>query len=72
MPIRRFRDAADMPGPPRHDPSDPALWSRIAGWMALSKRLSPRSFPPGVFKNRTMEEANRRREDWRARERQKT
>lgn len=65
MSVRRYRDVSEMPGPSKMDPEDPRLWARIGAWMALSKRLSPRRWPPGVYRNRTIEEANRRRESWR-------
>ena len=65
MPVRKYRDVSEMPGPPKVDPNDPRLWRRIAAWMALSNRLSRRRWPPGVYKNRTIEEANRRRDSWR-------
>ena len=64
MPVRRYRDGSEMPGPARVDPREPGLWDRIGAWMALSNRLSPRQWPPGVYKNKTIEEANRRRESW--------
>ena len=65
MPIAKFRDVSEMPGPARIDPTGPHLWRKIAAWMGLSRRLAPRHWPPGVYKNRTMDEANRRRESWR-------
>jgi hypothetical protein len=65
MPVRRYRDVSEMPGPQRVDPKGPELWRHIAAWMALSSRLSGRRWPPGVYKNRSIEEANRRRDSWR-------
>ena len=70
MSVRRFRDVAEMPGPRTYDSKDPALWRRITSWMALSSRLTRPAFPRGVHKNRTIQEANRRREDWRIRARE--
>jgi hypothetical protein len=32
--------------------------------MALARRLSPHRWPPGLYKNRTIEEANARRLAW--------
>ena len=66
MSVRKFRDVADMPGPPRYDRGDPRLWRSVAAWMGLANRLSGRRWPPGVFKDRSIEDANRRREAWQA------
>ncbi len=65
MPVRKFRDVSEIPPPAKLDPVGPQLWERIADWMALSARLSPNRWPPGIYKNRTIEEANRRRQSWR-------
>ncbi len=65
MPVRRYRDVSEMPGPVKLDRKDPNLWRHIAAWMELSNSLSPRRWPPGVYRNQTVEEANRRRESWR-------
>ncbi|HEX3694701.1 MAG TPA: hypothetical protein VH374_04860 [Polyangia bacterium] len=70
MPIRKFRDVSEMPAPDRTDPKDPQLWRRVTRWMALSLRLARRRWPPGVYRNRTIEEANLRREGWQSQSRQ--
>jgi hypothetical protein len=71
MPVRKFHDVSEMPGPSRIDPKAPGLWNRIAGWLALSARLARQRGlpPPGVHKNRTVEEAAHRRESWQMRSR---
>ena len=64
MPIRKFREGEDArpawTGPPGH----PDLIRRIRAVWAIAARLAPSNFPRGVRKYRTMEEANREREEW--------
>jgi hypothetical protein len=62
MPIKKFRSVVDMP-PPLPPPPE-ARWRRITELWALSSRLHRTRFPAGVHKNRTIEEANRRRAAW--------
>jgi hypothetical protein len=62
MPVRKFRDVGSMPGAQPHRPDDPLLWRHITSLWSLSSRLSPRRLPPGVYKSRSLEEANRRRQ----------
>jgi hypothetical protein len=64
MGVRRFRDASEMPPAPRVAATGRELWRRIAAWMTTSRRLAPRRWPPGLYRNRTIEEANARREAW--------
>jgi hypothetical protein len=66
MPLRKFHSVEEMPGPTWHDPSDPELWRRITDLWAFSDRLCCRRLPPGVHRNRSMEELNRRRAAWEA------
>ena len=42
------------------------LWKAIATDWELSERLCPPRLPPGVFKHRTIEDANRQTEAWEA------
>jgi hypothetical protein len=62
MPVRKFRRVQDMPGPEPRSADDPLLWVATAELWSLSSRLCPRTFPAGVYKSRSPEEANRRRE----------
>jgi hypothetical protein len=59
MPVLRFRDVAEMPVPPRGDPSDPATYARIKELWRFADRL-PRLYPPGVQRYRSVEERTRR------------
>ena len=68
MPVRKFRSIEDMP-PPWHDSSDPDNLRRVAG-LAGFLRLADAGVPvrarlaPGVYRFRTIQEANAARGDW--------
>jgi hypothetical protein len=64
--VRRLRDLADAEESAWCDPRDPALWRRIATVWQLSARLAPRRFPPGVYKHRSIDDANRLAALWEA------
>ena len=66
MPVRRFRCIEETESAVWHDRDDPALWRAIATAWALADRLARPRFPPGVYKNRSIEEANARVESWEA------
>lgn len=62
MPVQRYRDVADMPPPSRGDPKDPATYARIRElWHASMSRMPP-LFAPGVYRYRSVEEADAARE----------
>ena len=63
MPVRKFRSVEEMNTPAR-EPADPHLAAAIADVWALGDRIFPRRFPPGVYKHRSIEEANAQRERW--------
>ena len=64
MPVRKLRQL------PEHDDSvwlpmdDPRLGTTIKGVWSLAGRLCPARFPPGVYKHRSIEDANRQVEAW--------
>lgn len=62
MPVFKYRRVEDMPPPPKAEPTD--AWKRISDIWALSDRLSPRRYPHGVFRFRSIDEANRQRDEW--------
>ncbi len=61
MPVWKYRDVSLMPPPPRPTREEDlvrrlrALWRRAA-------RFAPTGYPPGVYKFRTIEEAQAARE----------
>ena len=70
MPVRRLSSLDDAEDTAWRDPDGPLLWSAIRAVWDLSIRLSPRRFPPGVYKHKSIEDANRATEAW-ERERKK-
>ncbi len=64
MPVRKFRDVADMEGNTWREPGDPRLFEAIrATWDFARRTLEPR-FPPGVHKHRSIQDAEAERERW--------
>lgn len=65
MPVRKFRSVEEMPGNVRYEPGSPELFRAIRALWEFSARVFPRHFPPGVYKHRSIEDAQRQREIWR-------
>ena len=64
MPVRKYRSVEEMDGNTWREPGDPALFRAIkATWEFAERTLQPR-FPPGVYKHRSIEEADKVREAW--------
>ena len=64
MPVKKFRDVREMEGNSWHDPADPRLFEAIrAVWKLAARSTRPR-FPPGVYKHRTIEQANDNQQNW--------
>jgi hypothetical protein len=66
MPVRKFRSIADMPSPPPLAPLDPRNLKLACDLSGLAVRLRPRRFPPGVYKHRSLDDADRARRGWEA------
>jgi hypothetical protein len=64
MPLQRFRDFDEARRALWVEPGDPELLPRIRRLWAFASRLAPGSGPRGIRKFRTMEEANRERDEW--------
>ncbi len=67
MPVEKFRSVEEMDaarGDLWCDQPDAACFRRIARLWERSARISPRQFPKGVIKYRTLEEAQADRERW--------
>jgi hypothetical protein len=64
MPIQRFRTHDDARRALWCDREDPDLHRRIARLWAAGARLVPLRIPRGLRKFRSIEEANREREEW--------
>ena len=62
MSVKRYRDVAEMPAPPRRDPKDPQTFARIRDLWRFSHRLTPPLFLPGVYRYRSIEDSEAARE----------
>jgi hypothetical protein len=65
MPVHKFRSVEDMPDTWR-DPGDPALFRAIRDVWDFGQRWTRPRFPPGLYKQRSMEDMNRLDEQWAA------
>lgn len=64
MPVIKYPSVADQPAQRWHAPGDPGNLARAERLMALAAWLCPRERPRGVFRFRTIEEAQAWRETW--------
>jgi hypothetical protein len=64
MPIRKFRSVEEMEGNTWREPGDPDLFRAIRATWEMARRILRPSFPPGLYKHRSVEEAQRLRESW--------
>jgi hypothetical protein len=62
MPVQKYRSAAEMPPLERCDPQSEDFLRRVAKLWARSSAFSQRVYPRGVFKFRSLEEAQKARE----------
>lgn len=62
MPLRRYRDIADVPPPDAVDVGDPALLDRVASLSAFARGTAGPLFPPGLTRFTSVEEAGSARE----------
>jgi hypothetical protein len=63
MGVRKFRSVADMPGPPPRAPLDPENLRLAIGLMELANRLHAVRRQPGTRKFRSLDEAQRAKDD---------
>ena len=64
MPVRKFRSVEEMDGNTWRKAGDPELFRAIrATWDLAHRTLRPR-FPPGVYKHRSIEDAEKLRLEW--------
>ena len=64
MPIRKFRDLAEMDDALWYERSDPALPLAIKRVWSFAARTCRPQYPPGVYKHRSLEDADAQRERW--------
>ncbi len=63
MGVKKFRDVSEMKGT-RFKPGSAELFAAWRHVWTLSDRICPLSFPPGVYKHRSIEEAEKLRRQW--------
>lgn len=64
MPVRKVRDLQEMEDSLWREPGDPELFRAIDAVWKFAARTCPRHFPPGVYRHRTIEDAQRQRDLW--------
>lgn len=64
MGLQRFRDFEEARRALWSGREDPGLASRIRSLWAFARRLAPGAAPRGIRRFRTLEDANRHRDEW--------
>ena len=63
MPVKKYRDISEIEEA-HHEPGSQKLFDVIRYVWELSDLICPLRFPAGVFKHRTIEDAEALREQW--------
>jgi hypothetical protein len=63
MPVKKYRDISEMEEPV-YEPGSQRLFEVIRYVWSLSDRICALRFPEGVFKHRSIEDAEALREQW--------
>ena len=63
MPIKKFRDVSEMKAT-AYRPGSAELLAATRYVWSLSERICPLRFPPGVYKHRSIEDAEALRKQW--------
>lgn len=66
MPVRRLRSLDEAERSLSIAPDDARLWPTITALWALSDRLSPPRFSPGLYKHASLHSLNEQSELWEA------
>ncbi len=64
MPVRKFRSLQQMEDSLWRSSEDPRLAEAIARVWEFADRTCPRRFPPGVYRHRSIAEAQSLRDQW--------
>lgn len=65
MPVKKFHDISQMKRS-AYRVGSPELVAVTRRVWALSNKICPLRFPPGVYKHRSIEDAERLRKEWQA------
>jgi hypothetical protein len=63
MPVKKFRDVSEI-GESSYEPGSRQLYEVIRHVWGLSDLICPQQFPEGVFRHRSIEDAEALRETW--------
>lgn len=64
MPIKKYRSIEEMDGNTWREPGSPELFRAIERVWDFARRTLQPSYPPGVYKHRSIEEMQAQREQW--------
>ena len=64
MPLRKFRSIEEMDGNTWREPGDPELFRAMRSVWGLAQQMVRLSFPPGLYKHRSIAEADALRAAW--------
>ncbi|HFE64893.1 hypothetical protein B1H10_07940 [candidate division KSB1 bacterium 4484_188] len=64
MPVYKFKTFEEAERALWNFNPDEAYYARVAELWNFANKLSPVSYPRGIFKFRSLEEANKQREEW--------
>jgi hypothetical protein len=64
MPVFKYRDVSEMVDRTWAEPGSLELLRAIRATWELAERTTPLRFPPGVYKHRSIEAAEKLREAW--------
>ncbi len=62
--VTKYRDVSEMEGNTWLEPGDPRLFRAIRAVWKLASVITRPHFPPGVYKHRSIEDANALQEAW--------
>ena len=64
MPVRKFRHVHEMERDIWYDPGNPRLFKAIKAVWGLAQTLARPTFPPGVYRFSSIDDATRQRDVW--------
>jgi hypothetical protein len=64
MPVRKYRSVGEMEGNTWRRPGDPELFRAMRATWGLAGRIVRPTFPPGLYRHRSIEAAQRLRAEW--------
>lgn len=59
MPIKKIRHLQEKEDSLWYEPGAPEIWRAIEAVWKFAEQTCPQRFPPGVYKHRTIEDAQR-------------